>query len=236
MAAERSRGREAVAKAEAESAWPERPDPEPTRIFLMRHGQTDWNVEQRVQGQLDVPLNATGRWQVAQLGLALAEEHFAAIYSSDLSRALATAQAVAQAGPGALEVRLDAGLRERSFGFLEGHTWSEIEQRWPEDSRRWRSREPDFGPGGGETLTGFQRRCVAALQRVASAHAGQSVAVVAHGGVLDALYRWAMGIPLPAPRTWQLGNAAINRLLWTSERLSVVGWSDNGHLQPVADR
>ena len=128
-------------------------------------------------------------------------------------------------------MQLDATLRERGFGAFEGHTWTEIEQRWPEDSLRWRRREPGFGPGGGETLRDFYARSVAAVLRLASAHPGQTIAVVAHGGVLDCLYRAALAIELQAPRTWQLGNAAINRLLWTPEQLAVIGWNDVGHLE-----
>ncbi len=205
------------------------PIAEPARIFALRHGQTAWNAEQRIQGQLDVPLDGVGRWQAERLAQALAEEDFAAIYSSDLERARATAQALARQVGGT--VRLDTALRERGFGHLEGHTWTEIEQRWPEDSLRWRRREPDFAPGGGETLRDFYARSVAAVLRLASAHPGQTIAVVAHGGVLDCLYRAALGIDLQEPRTWQLGNAAINRLLWTPEQLAVIGWHDIGHLE-----
>ena len=202
---------------------------EPTRLFALRHGQTEWNAGQRIQGQLDVPLNAAGRWQAERLAQALADEPLHALYSSDLQRALQTAQALTAAA--GHRVQTDAGLRERGFGRFEGHTWAEIEQRWPEEALRWRRREPDFEPGGGESLAGFYERSVAAVQRLLARHPGQTIAIVAHGGVLDCLYRAAFGLSLQAPRTWQLGNAAINRLLWTPERLTVVGWNDTGHLE-----
>jgi probable phosphoglycerate mutase len=97
--------------------------------------------------------------------------------------------------------------------------------------RRWRSREPDFAPGGGESLAIFSARCVGAVLRIAAAHPGGSIAVVSHGGVLDCLYRAATGLALDAPRSWQLANASINRLLFHGEGLVLVGWDDQAHLQ-----
>ncbi len=201
---------------------------EPTRLVVLRHGQTAWNAGQRIQGQLDIPLDDTGRWQAARLAQALAGEGLHVIYSSDLQRAHATASALQAATQAPLHT--DAALRERGFGHFEGATFTEIEQRWPEDALRWRRRDPDSAPGGGETLLDFQARCVGAVTRLAAAHAGQSIAIVAHGGVLDCLYRAAVGIDLAAPRTWQLGNASINRLLFHGDGFTLVGWNDNAHL------
>jgi probable phosphoglycerate mutase len=206
---------------------------EPTRIFALRHGETAWNVAQRIQGQLDVPLNERGREQAARLALALQGEGLAAIHSSDLQRAAATAQAVADAC--GLPVAHDAALRERAFGRFEGQTYTDIEARWPEDALRWRKREVDFAPGGGETLRDFSDRCVSAIARLAHAHRGEAIAVVAHGGVLDCLYRASARMALDAPRTWQLGNAAINRVLFTGEGFVVIGWNDHGHLEGLDD-
>lgn len=202
---------------------------EPTRILLMRHGETDWNVEQRIQGQLDVPLNAHGRWQAERLARALAGEELAAIYSSDLERTGATAAPLAASH--GLAIVTDAGLRERGFGRFEGLTYAEIEQRYPDEAERWRKRELGFGPGGGEAVEDFFARSVATLIRLAEPHAGQHIAVVAHGGVLDCLYRAAQRLALDAPRSWRMGNASINRLLYAEGGFSVVGWDDSGHLE-----
>ncbi|MDQ6681319.1 MAG: histidine phosphatase family protein [Pseudomonadota bacterium] len=220
----------------------------PTRVIAVRHGETAWNAETRMQGQLDVPLNDVGRWQARRTGSALADEEIDALYSSDLARALQTAEPIAQACGQA--VVADAGLRERCFGVFQGLTFGEIEARWPEDSRRWREREPDFAPAGAETLNRFFARCIAAATRLVAAHPGQTIVLVAHGGVMDCLYRAATRIELQAPRSWLLGNASINRLLYTPQGFSLVGWSDTGHLEaepldeadegevppPVADR
>lgn len=202
--------------------------PEPTRILAVRHGETAWNVDTRIQGQLDVGLNDKGRWQAQRVAAALAGEGLDVVYASDLARAFDTARAIGAAT--GLTVRPDPGLRERHFGVFEGQTWAEIETHWPHESARWRARDLDFGPEGGETLRAFYARVVDAAERLAAAHPGQTVALVAHGGVMDCLYRAAVRIDLAAPRTWQLGNAAVNRLLYTPEGFSLVGWSDTSHL------
>ncbi len=208
---------------------------QPTRIVLIRHGETDWNTQTRIQGHTDIPLNRRGRWQAQQVGAALADEGLAAVYSSDLKRAHATAQAVALAA--GLSVQISTGLRERAFGSFEGQTFAEIEVQWPDAAQRWRRRDPSFGPPGGETLLGFYERCVQTVHDLASRHEGQAVAMVAHGGVLDCLYRAATGQTLDAPRTWAMANAGINRLLRAGEVLTLVGWADVGHLdnEPALD-
>ena len=203
-------------------------DHQATRVLAIRHGETAWNVDGRIQGQLDVPLNDTGRWQVHRLALAVADEGITAIYSSDLLRAFETAQAVAR-GCGE-PITTDPGLRERGFGVFEGLSYDEINRRWPEQAERWRRRDPDFGAEGGETLRDFSARSIATVERLAALHPGQTIAVVSHGGVMDALYRAAARVALDAPRSWQLGNAAINRLLHTPQGFTLIGWSDTSHL------
>ena len=203
-------------------------DQQATRILAIRHGETDWNVDGRIQGQLDIPLNATGQWQVHRLALAVADEGIDAVYSSDLLRAFETAQSVAR-GCGQ-PIVTDVELRERGFGVFEGLSYAEINQRWPEQAERWRKRDPDFGAEGGETLRDFSTRSIATVERLAALHPGQTIAVVSHGGVMDCLYRAAARVALDAPRSWQLGNAAINRLLYTPQGFTLIGWSDVHHL------
>lgn len=205
---------------------------EVTRILAIRHGETAWNADTRLQGQLDIELNARGREQARRLAAALVGEELAAIYTSDLQRARATAEPLAQVS--GLPAQPERGLRERAFGIFEGHTYAEITERWPAEAERWRRREPEFAPAGGETLAGFQARAVATAARLAALHPGQAIALVAHGGVLDALYRAATRAGLAAPRTWQLGNASINRLLHSGEGFILVGWDDRRHLEEPA--
>lgn len=203
---------------------------ETTRILAIRHGETAWNVDTRIQGHLDIPLNDIGRWQAERLARALAaRDDIHAIYSSDLQRAHATAQAIASATGAPLTTH--TGLRERGFGIFEGKTYAEIEQTWPEESEHWRKRTPHWAPAGGESLLQVRERITHTLQILAASHPGQQIVLVAHGGVLDQLYRLATGQELQAPRTWQLGNTAVNRLLWTPEGMSLVGWADTSHLE-----
>jgi probable phosphoglycerate mutase len=199
-----------------------------TRIIAIRHGETAWNVDTRIQGQLDIPLNDTGHWQAERLGQALADEEISAVYASDLRRAWDPAGYVAQATGAALQP--EPGLRERGFGQFEGRTFTEIEQASPEEARRWRQRDPQFAPPGGETLQQLYERVVATAERLAARHPGELIALVGHGGVMDVLYRAATRLDLQAARTWQLGNAAINRLLWSPQGFVVVGWGDTAHL------
>jgi 2,3-bisphosphoglycerate-dependent phosphoglycerate mutase len=199
-----------------------------TRVVAVRHGETAWNVQTRIQGQLDIALNAAGREQARRLARALSHERFDAVYASDLRRAADTAQPFAQQA--GLAVHTDIALRERGFGSFEGLTWAEVEQHHPDASRRWRERDAGFGPPGGETLAVFYERAVSTIAAIAARHRGQHIAIVTHGGVLDALYRAASRIALDAPRTWQLGNASINRVLHGEQGFTLVGWNDNLHL------
>ena len=199
-----------------------------TRIIAIRHGETAWNVDSRLQGHLDIPLNDVGLWQARQAALALADEPIDAIYSSDLQRAWVTARAIAETTQAPLTAH--QGLRERSFGVLQGHTFEELEAKEPEQAYRWRKRDPAFAPEGGESLIALRERITATPYALAAQHVGGQIVLVAHGGVLDVLYRAATRQDIQAPRTWLLGNAAINRLLWTPDGLSLVGWADTQHL------
>lgn len=202
---------------------------EPTRIIAIRHGQTAWNAETRMQGQLDTALDARGRWQAEQIACALHEEAIDVIVSSDLARAMDTALPLARRH--GLQLRTDAALRERSFGVFQGFTYAHIARHWPDGAARWRARDAHFSPDCGETLGDFYRRVTGAAQRLANEFAGCSLVWVTHGGVLDCLHRAAMRVALDAPRSWALDNASINRLLHTDQGLMLVGWGDIRHLE-----
>jgi probable phosphoglycerate mutase len=200
-----------------------------TRIIAVRHGETAWNVDARIQGQLDIPLNKNGRWQARRLARALAaSDEIDAVYTSDLLRAWDTAQSIADAT--GLQCVAEPGLRERGFGDFQGKTFTELESHWPLETARWRERDPQWAPPGGESLTDVRERVLRATDTLARGHMGSQIVLVAHGGVLDALYRQAAGLDIRAPRTWALGNASVNRLLWTPHGMTVVGWADTSHL------
>jgi len=200
-----------------------------TRIIALRHGETAWNVDTRIQGKLDIALNETGRWQARRAANALASEVIDAVYSSDLLRAWDTACMIANAT--CQSVQAVQALRERGFGIFEGKTFTEIEATWPEQTLLWRQRDPLWKPEGGESLQELRERIELSISTLAERHQGQQIVLVAHGGVLDVLYRLATRQDLQAPRSWNLGNATINRLLWTPEGLSLVGWADTQHLE-----
>jgi probable phosphoglycerate mutase len=161
-----------------------------TTILLARHGETDWNRENRFQGHADPPLNETGRAQAAQLAAVLAAEPLAAVYSSPLRRAFETAQILAASHE--LEpVPVDA-LREVDVGSWEGLTRAEIEERFPEQFARWRDYEAGWEDG--ESYEEMSRRVIAGLLELAAAHEGERILAVSHGGPVRAAYALADGI------------------------------------------
>lgn len=203
-----------------------------TQIIAIRHGETDWNVQTRIQGSSDIPLNATGRWQAEQVGRALADVAIDEVHSSDLSRALDTAKAIAQHHQ--LTPQTHAAFQERHFGHFETLTWQEIETQWPDDHRHWKLRTPDWAPRMGESLIDFHDRVMPHSHALAEQQLGKTVVWVAHGGVLDLWHRAATGQHMQADRTWLIGNATINRLLWSDGRFQLVGWGDASHLEQGA--
>ena len=205
---------------------------EATLLLLIRHGETDWNATARIQGHTDIALNARGQAQAQAVAQALGEMRIHGVYASDLLRARETAAPIAAAQ--GLVPRTDPALRERAFGAFEGSSFAQLQDIHPDACMRWRKRDPSFAaPGGGERLDGFYARVTAAVLGIAERHPGQTLAIVTHGGALDCLHRCATGQALDAPRTWELRNAAINRVLAVDGRLILVGWNDSGHLDSV---
>jgi probable phosphoglycerate mutase len=199
-----------------------------TQLFVVRHGETLWNREKRMQGQTDTVLSETGRQQAAALGRRLSSMAFAALYSSDLLRAWDTAQAIAaQTG---WKIAADSRLRERRFGIFEGLTHDEIDERYPHELTRFQSRDPDYVVPGGESAHAFHARCLPCLQEIAERHRGGEAVVVTHGLVLDALYRAAHGMTLGEPRTVPLLNASVNVFRYGGGAWRLETWGDVSHL------
>jgi len=196
-----------------------------TTLCLVRHGETDWNVERRIQGQIDIPLNARGRAQAGALARGLADESFVAVYCSDLARACQTAAALSGRVP-----IVDPALRERHYGVLQSLTLEEARLRQPEAHRRHRAREPDYDYDGGESLNAFAARALAGIAALVRRHAGQTVLAVSHGGVLDIVYRHASGRGLTTPRDFPVPNAAVNWLESDGEDWRILLWADRCHL------
>lgn len=205
------------------------------KIILIRHGETAWNAERRLQGHLDIPLNAEGERQARLLAGALAAEPLDLIVSSDLQRARQTAQAVATLR--GMPLLVEPGLRERCYGGFEGLLYSEIEQRFPVEFAAWQARDVDAilpdGKNCGESFRQFYERATGAILGLAQAYPGRSIAMVAHGGVLECAYRMALGLPLETPRNFKVFNASINRFRLEEGRLALDSWGEVAHLQPA---
>lgn len=153
-----------------------------THLYLVRHGQTDWNVEGRWQGQADVPLNVRGRQQAAQVARALSKLGLVAIYSSDLLRARETAHKLAALT--GLEVQLDPRLREIHQGQWQGMLVTEIQERYGEAFQRRKDDPLNVAPPGGETVLQVKERVVGAIEDIVQQHPQERVAVVSHGFAL----------------------------------------------------
>jgi probable phosphoglycerate mutase len=206
-----------------------------TQLLLIRHGETAWNAEHRIQGQLDIPLSPLGVLQSARLAECLANEPIDAVYSSGQSRAwLTAAPLAARLG---LEVIAEPRLRERSFGIFEGLTLDEAAERYPSEFKKWRERDPAWRPEGGESGQQLIDRVLSAVSDIGVKHPSQTVVLVSHGGVLDVLYRAARLLEWHAPREHQMLNAAINRLTTSATplQLSIERWGDVVHLQESRD-
>jgi len=206
-----------------------------TTILLIRHGETAWNAERRLQGHIDIALNGEGERQAALLGAALAGEPIHHIVASDLARARQTAEAIA-AARGA-RVAIDPALRERCYGGFEGLLYSEIAARFPLEFAAWQARNVDaeLPPGNnqGETFRRFHERTTSAIAFHAAAHPGKTIALVAHGGVLECAYRAALGLPLETPRDFKVLNASVNRFVVEEGALRLVSWGEVSHLRPA---
>jgi probable phosphoglycerate mutase len=200
-----------------------------TRFCIVRHGETDWNVEKRIQGHIDIPLNAAGLAQAEATARGLTGYVFDAAYSSDLGRAWQTAQVIGRHLN--LNVRRTPDLRERHFGILQGLTAAEIAAQHPNAYQHYLVRDPEYHFATGESLAGFAARIIAAVESLASRHAGQALLLVCHGGMLDVCYRQATGRHLAAPRDFSVPNAALNWLSVGVEGWQLDSWADRRHLE-----
>lgn len=212
-----------------------------TSFTLIRHGETDWNRIKRIQGHTDIPLSVEGEQQAVRLGERMVREAaqaraagrtlFDRVISSDLLRAARTAEPVAQAAGVSLE-RTER-LRERHYGEFETHVADEIHAKYPQDYARWQSRDPSFTIPGGESMQTFYDRISSYVLTLLREHAGERLALVAHGGVLDCCYRLATGMSLAEPRAYPLLNASVNRIEFDGERWHVRAWGDVTHLEAM---
>lgn len=202
-----------------------------TRICFIRHGETDWNVAKRIQGQLDIQLNETGRSQALAMAFNAAHYDFYAIYSSDLCRALDTAKRVAERR--GLKVNTLPNLRERHFGILQGLTADEAMQQYPEVHASYIVREVNCDFDSGESMLDFAERVKEAVKQLIKQHPNQTIAVVSHAGVLEIIYRQATSRPLHTPRDFVIPNCALNWFKFDENGWHLEVWDDHHHLAKV---
>lgn len=205
-----------------------------TELLFIRHGETDWNRQQRFQGQIDVPLNEIGLAQAERLGQRLADDRHDLLFTSDLYRTRQTAAPLAVAWQ-RHAVPLP-GFREQNFGVLEGLDVPTIKALHGGLWRDWLEHKADFQLPGGESLRAFHARVLASVRQVVEQAPGARVAIVTHGGVLDMLWRTVHGLPLDGLRACEIPNTGINRLRWKVDRLHIEVWADAQHLEGLPEQ
>lgn len=204
---------------------------ERTRVIIVRHGQTQWNIKLIRQGHLDSPLTEKGLAQARALAERLAQEKFTGLYSSDLGRAVQTAGTIAAVS--GHSVVTDARLRERNLGVFQGLNGDEIKEKFPEEYRQHRSLDPEYVIPSGESVRQQVERNIACLSEIAERHCGGTVTVVTHGGVLSGLFRHTFSIPLTAPRRFEFMNASLNVFNYENGSWFLQTWGDVSHLGAV---
>lgn len=205
-----------------------------TRFCLIRHGETTWNTERRLQGHTDTPLNSRGETQARQMAQALknANLSFDVLYSSDLQRAVNTANAIVQLF--GVKATIDSALRERHFGVLQGLSIEQAPIAHPAIWQAHISRELDHDLAGGESILQFAARVESVIEKLRMLHSGKTILLVSHGGTLDMMYRIASKQSLGSERIVSVPNASLNWILHNDQGWSVERWADTRHLEDGA--
>ena len=203
-----------------------------TKLCLIRHGETTWNAERRLQGHTDIPLNTKGIQQARQMAQAIKniKLSFDALYTSDLKRAADTANAIVELF--GVQARVDSALRERHFGVLQGLTIQEAPLLQPVVWQAHIARDLEHELDGGESIQQFLLRVQTVLEKIKEQHSGQTILLVSHGGTLDMVYRIASKQALRTERVASVPNASFN---WINHQegggWSVESWADTRHLE-----
>lgn len=211
------------------------PSTESTTVWLLRHAETEWNAEGRMQGHNDSPLTVRGLATARAVARRLLNTRPSVIYTSDLGRAERTAEEIA--GATRAPVRTDARLREKNNGVFEGLTRAEVEANLPDEYARYLQRHDDYAPPGGETVRQLQARAYAALTDLAARHPGERIVVVTHGGVISTFMLHLLDLPLNRPRPFQIDNCGLTTLTFASGRSDpwrLVTLNEVAHLDEVS--
>ena len=204
---------------------------EPTKLIFIRHGETEWNAQERWQGFQNSPLTANGKQQTQALGKRMGKVTFDHLYSSDLGRAYETAQPIAEATGHSIVT--ETFLREKNLGIFEGLTRSELLERFPETYQHFQKCEPGFVIPNGESIDQFFERCVAGFEVLVNRHPQETLVVVAHGGVLANLFRFIFDLPFEVPSPFEVKNTSINTVSFREGRWKMHTWGDTAHLDTM---
>jgi probable phosphoglycerate mutase len=198
-------------------------------LYCVRHGESLFNAEGRVQGHLDVHLSELGRRQAEAVARALAERPIEVVYASPLQRALETAQIIARAA--GTEVLTDRQLKEINVGVFQGRLRAEINQLYPREIACWSSEDPDYVVPGGESRRQLKSRGLAAFQAIIEAGHEQAV-VVSHGRLLVTTLKALLSIPAQEP-PFSLQNGSITTLAYHAGKVELVAMDDTDHLRSI---
>lgn len=193
-----------------------------TRLLVVRHGETDWNADARVQGYSDIPMNDNGRRQVERTARMLSATHVTAVYSSDLRRATETADILA-AGRGLPVIPMPA-LRERCWGAWEGRTLPQLAVEDPDGYARLRAGEW-VDPAGSEDYEAMQSRVSGAFESISATHHGETVLLATHGGPVKVLTAWVLGAPVAAHHKMRIGNASVTTFILRDDRFVLESYN-----------
>jgi len=202
--------------------------PDSTVFYVLRHGETEWNLQGRIQGHLDSPLTQLGEKQARAVGEAFAGCGASMILCSDLARAVRTAEIIA--GFVHAPVASDHRLRERNLGVMEGLTMKEFSRQFSEDYAQFSSGNPEASVTGGESIRERYDRSIGCFDDIARHHKGKEIIVVTHGGVLDSVFRHSVGLPLTQKRRFTLYNGSINTIEISNGVWRMINWGYTDHL------
>jgi 2,3-bisphosphoglycerate-dependent phosphoglycerate mutase len=205
------------------------------RILLIRHGETEWNRVERIQGMEDIPLNAVGLAQADAVATELGRivQGDAELVSSDLVRTRETSEPIVKAT--GLEPRFDARLRERHFGVWQGKTYTEWRELDAIGAARHAAGDEHYGPEGGETAREFFERCVNAVTDLAIACDEKTLVIVTHGGVVSSMYRHSQGLSVQSARSWSVPNASISEWRFDGENFYCERIGDDSFISDALD-
>jgi alpha-ribazole phosphatase len=201
------------------------------KLLLARHGETDWNLARRYQSYSDISLNQNGIQQAHSLAKRLSKEKIDIIYSSDLSRAIETANYISQEHEPAPAIRCDSRWRELSFGKWEGLNLTEIQAQWQPEADAWYADPVNVSPLEGETIQQLSERVRSAWDELKSKHKDETVLLVSHGGVIQVLLCMLLGVDLS--RYWQfhVKPTALTKLHFYEGGALLDVFNDTGHLK-----